>query len=797
MALKRNATPILVLVACALLVAFPVRASEPAQRPVYVVPDVGTYLYAISLWDKDIQFPIFIGEGRFLDIFLKGYPGAELKKLEPKRVGKISEALVYRALYAAWGPETLDDAPPKVGREELKARLETLGVVPRGIVVTDLDDAEFAGGLALAAGHREILAFYKSPAERSLQVEVARNSASEATEEKIRRDVLGLVKEWGYPYEGLGEDRAGGAGIDYITLALNVRHTYYRKRTAREGQDPGYAITDMIGRLTPSGLVEEASASGPKPGEPAVYAYCGQLIEAAPQMALFQAMSSLFAETDRALYFHRWAAIHGLEGVKGYQVLRTRVHTISRDQRSQPRATLEQWHRLTDGGHKFGFIHVAAVGGAYNWFDGKVDDVPEGRPCAVFFAQSGSAANPAVTDTLAGRWLLNGAYVYYGAATEPQAPAFNSAQSVAQALVAGATYGEAFQRKETLPEPFRKPWRLVYVGDPLARPHFTDDPDEPDWSRTWRRAVAVLRQADYRQAVMLMEGVFADAPAGRVDELWRDLLRAYELTLGIGTLDVPDPKRFFTPTFIDGWMLPADVAEYRPEIGWQARLHLRMVKDGDLSDLLASRLKIDKLPEDLKRRLRGEIGALEVAATFAKMWVVLGPLNWDGADENRMPQAFPSEIPGTASQTYPGPDGPVRWTPRLVEPETHLVELPGPKSEAAALYTAVTFVQVPGGGPHEAALKLAGSELATKPAPLVWVNREPVEAKDASAARSITLKGGTNEIVVRLAVRGKLPGPITFGMSLTEPNGKRSRAFEYVDLIKHLRARSPSGREGQ
>jgi len=702
MGLSHKAVIFLACLVCAVL-AFPgaSASSEPEARVVYIVPDLGTYLYAISLWDNEVRFPIFLGEGRFLDIFLKGYPGAELKRLEHKEVGTVKQKLVYRALYAAWGPETLDDAPSKVSRDDLKARLEALGVVPQGIVVTSLRDAEFAGGLALAAGHKQPLVFHRSRLKRSLELGASKNSAPELTKESLRKQFLKEVKEWGYPYEGLGE------GIDYITLALSVRHTY-RLQRANLPKDPawGYSMTDSIGRLTASGLVEVEKPGGPKKGEPAVYAYCGLLIEAAPQMALYQAMASLFAETPRALYYHMWGRIHGLEGVKGYQVLRTKVNTVNRDRREAPRVSLEQWNRLMGGGHGFGFIHVAATGTAYVWSGTHVEDIPEGRPCAVYFAQSGSAGNPALTDTIAGRWLLNGAYVYYGAASEPYAPSFNAAQTVAQTLVAGGTYGEAFQRKDTLPEPFRRPWRLVYVGDPLARPRFVEDPDEPEWSRTWRRAVAHLRQADYREAVTLMEPLVGEVPAGRADELWRDLLRAYELTIGIGTLDVPDPKRFFPPAFIDGWMLPADVAQYRPELGWRARLHLRLVKDGDVSDLLASRLKLEGLADALKARLEDEIEALEASAAFAKMWLVIGPLEW--TEPGRLPTEFPDEVPGKG-EPFPGLDGPVRWGSKLVDAETLLLGLDAPRSPADALYLGVTFVQVPASTACEARLKLVGS----------------------------------------------------------------------------------------
>jgi len=787
MGLRRQSIQFLLCFACTLVIAPAVcRAAEEQQRVVYVVPDLETYMYAISLWDKEIRFPVFIGEGAFLDLFLQGYPGAQIKKLDKKEVGQIGRTLVYRALYAAWGPETLDDAPQSVSEDDLKDRLKGLGIVPRGVVVTNVGDAEFAGGLALAAGHYQPIIFYTSELKRSPEDNVGANSARQEVKEHLRRAVLEGVQEWGYPHEGLGE------GIDYITLALNMRHTFCHPRPGTTVYETGYTMTDAIGRLTQSGLIED----GPKKGEPAVYAYCGLLIEAAPQMALYQAMASLFAETRRALYFDTYGDdIHGVEGVKGYQVLRTCVDTINRDQRGEPRSTMEQWHRLVDGGHPFGFVHMTAKGDGYSWSAGRVKDIPaSGAPCAVYFVQSGSAVNPSLITTIAGRWLLSGAYVYYGAATEPFLASFNTAQTVARTLAAGGTYGEAFQRKDTLPEQFRGPWKLVYVGDPMARPRFVEDPEEPEWSRTWRRAMAQLRKAQYRDAVLALEQVFPDVPSGRLDEFWDDLLRAYELTLGIGLLNLKDPAATFTPELIDGWVLPADVAKWWPEPGWVARLHLRLTKTEDLTDLLATRLKVEGLADGLKERLQREIQELDVAATHARMWLVLGPATW--SDPSKMPEGFPTDMMPNNDRTFTGPDGEVRWAPRLVNPDTYCLILAPPKASGAVLYLAATLVEVSGSQPTEASLRVSGTAAKASPAPQIWINREAVAVPAESAATAVTLKPGINEIVVRIAVQGSVGGPeavqepITFALRLTGPDGKRSRTFKYPDLIRHLRSRS-------
>ncbi|MBN1918258.1 MAG: hypothetical protein JW889_10135 [Verrucomicrobia bacterium] len=765
---------ILLCLVCTLMLAPALcRTAEAGERVVYVVPDVETFTYAISLWDKDIHFPIFIGEGHFLDIFLKGYPGAQVKKLGKRKVGRIDRSLIYRTLYAAWGPETLDDAPAKVEEDALKARLNGLGIVPRGVVVTNVTDAEFAGGLALAAGRHQPIVFHTSASKRSPEDKAFKHSAKEDVKEHLRIAILDGVKQWGYPYEGLGQ------GIDYITLALNMPHAYwFPERREKVTNVAGYSMTDAIGRLTRSGLIE----SGPGTGEPSVYAYCGLLIEAAPQMALYQAMAGLFAETPRALYFDRWVNIHGLEGEKGYQVLRTKVNTVNRHLRAKPTAEVSLWRRLTEGGHGFGFIHLQSVGSAYQWSSATVEDVPEGPPCVVFFAQSGSAGNPSLTDTLAGRWLLNGAYVYYGAVSEPYAPSFNAAQTVARTLVAGGTYAEAFQRKDTLPVQFRGPWKLIYIGDPLACPRFVEDPEEPEWSRAWRRAVAHLRQADYREAVLTLEQVFAQVPAARANEFWQDLLRAYELTLGIGLLNLEEPAAVFRPELIDGWMLSAELATRRPEPGWMARQHLRLTKAEDLSDLLASRLKVEGLSEGLKERLRVEIQALDAAATHARMWLVLGPVAW--VDPSNALEGFPFDLMPDREKTFEGLDGPVSWTPKLVDADSFCLALAPPRRHAAGLYLATAIVEVPGSKPTGVSLRLAGMAAKTTPAPQVWVNREAVALPvDGSAA--LTLRAGLNEIIVRIVLQETAREPVTFGLRLTDPDGKRSRTFKYFDLIGH------------
>src|SRR5271157_3305246 len=92
-------------------------------------------------------------------------------------------------------------------------------------------------------------------------------------------------------------------------------------------------------------------------------------------------------------------------------------------------------------------------------------DLPRGRPTAVSIIHSFSAADPFDPSTLAGRWLENGAYVYYGSMNEPYLHAFRCPKLVAELVAVEMPLSAALRQGEH--ELFGRPWRLVYLGDPL------------------------------------------------------------------------------------------------------------------------------------------------------------------------------------------------------------------------------------------------------------------------------------------------------------------------------------------
>ena len=78
-----------------------------------------------------------------------------------------------------------------------------------------------------------------------------------------------------------------------------------------------------------------------------------------------------------------------------------------------------------------------------------------------------SAADPTDPQTIAGRWLSQGAFAYFGAVNEPFLLAFRPPGLVAALLAADVPFVAALRQGEL--EPFGFPWRLVYLGDPLYR----------------------------------------------------------------------------------------------------------------------------------------------------------------------------------------------------------------------------------------------------------------------------------------------------------------------------------------
>jgi hypothetical protein len=80
---------------------------------------------------------------------------------------------------------------------------------------------------------------------------------------------------------------------------------------------------------------------------------------------------------------------------------------------------------------------------------------------------SHSAVDPTDPDTIAGRWLALGAFAFFGSVHEPFLDAFRPPGLVAELIAAGFPLVTALRQGPF--EPLGRPWRLVYLGDPLYR----------------------------------------------------------------------------------------------------------------------------------------------------------------------------------------------------------------------------------------------------------------------------------------------------------------------------------------
>jgi hypothetical protein len=137
--------------------------------------------------------------------------------------------------------------------------------------------------------------------------------------------------------------------------------------------------------------------------------------------------------------------------------------------RAGSQADLASWHRAVDPVNRFGLVLINSSGGPSQFAiaggPGRPADVPRGRPTAVAMIHSHSAANLSDPQTIAAHWLAQGAFVYYGAVNEPFLLAFRPPGLVAQLIALEMPLVAALREGEF--EPFGRPWRLIYLGDPL------------------------------------------------------------------------------------------------------------------------------------------------------------------------------------------------------------------------------------------------------------------------------------------------------------------------------------------
>ena len=420
-------------------------AGRTAPRPagiVVLVPDLSTFLHCVSLWDANCFFPVLFDEPKFARKFVQAYGPAQVFYAQPQLQVELTQALVHRTVLAALGPEDLSSAPA-APPAAIRERWSRTAGAPAGVVVSSLDAAQLPAAVALAAGRRQILLLADpklAPKGSTIKFE---------DKERLRGWLMASLREWGLSFEELGDS------IDFVTLAAEWPCRYQMRTGIFLGVR---ALDDALTRRD----------------DDRRFAFCGRIIGSQAQAA-YMAMCSLFLKPDRGLLFDTyggraasiWRGYGMAQAAKRLAPLMDLTHLTGKE------ASLAEWHRQTMPLCRFGLVCVNSSGGSRNWSvpggGGTTEDVPHTAPCMVHFTHSGSASAPQDPNSIAGRWLSNGAYLYFGALAEPYLSAFVPANEYAQRLSRGWPAGAAFRRLDG--ESFWTPWRLWLIGDPLAALH--------------------------------------------------------------------------------------------------------------------------------------------------------------------------------------------------------------------------------------------------------------------------------------------------------------------------------------
>jgi hypothetical protein len=749
--------------------------SARTEKVVYLVPDLPTFLYYISTWDGDKRFPVFMIRNRYFEKFVLAYKPDKILKTSSANLGRINESLLRGAVCASWSKETIVDLPRGVSREKFKELLGRRKAGPRGIVLTSVDAKQLPAALALAAAHRQLLDFLSLPS--SVRKMKLSETLTFEQKEQIREEVIQTIDRWGYSFSKLDDE------VDYITLGLDLPFGFM-------GTDPmtrtkqRLCLDDGINRMTPDGTIPSSGGETVK-GEDArgnCFAYVGRLIEPDEGMSLYQAMCSIFLDTSQALYFDRWPEKWGLRCQEGAWVMQSRIPvTLVKTGQS----SMARWRRLVGDLNPFGFLHVSSAGASTEWGDGKVSDIPESVPVIVFFAHSFSASDPYDDTTIAGRWLRNGSFIYFGSISEPYAQSFNTSRTAAAAAVDGEPLAKAFQAKELLPARFTFQWKQIYIGDPLHRIKFRPPESESETSRAFRQAIRMIRDRDIGPAIDALEAVLESAPSDTErQQIWDVLNKTFRLRFfSLRTRRTP-VESHFDPFFIDCWYNDTYHPNGDPTTAVVFDKRLNLFQTELLRLYQGLHRTIQEKPR-LQQFLSTEMERMKKDATFAKVFLCAGPFSdADGADPKN--PFLPDKILRLGS-TWQATAGNIRWKVAMVNTDDNYLDLAELYPENDSVIYVAYFPILAKDKPTPVRLHLSAAG-ASK----VWLNNQLVGSvsADSSPAKqaepvNFELQPGENLLFLQMSKKGS---GCRLSARLTDQTGAYLEEVSYADAVAKLSA---------
>lgn len=484
----------------------------PTSPDVVVVSSGAAYVQAIAGWTLRLRYPVLLDDGtpqarediaRFVRAFgareVLLWPGA------PADLGAVNQGIsplpedrlarqthIRRAMERAWGAE---------GDEALRAVWAATRFEPPGLVIAHTEDPAWTAALALAAGHGQPIAWLDELPDPPGPVGAMLGAPALA---RLASTIERALEASGFSWRDPGDQ------LEALTLCLNIPSRIQLTQGAM-------ALTDRLGRHD----------------DDQRYAWCGQVFGTESQAA-YRAMSALFLRPRQAWMFdgYKPGFAKPYELPDAADTLRAAGLEVRAS--TPPLSGLEHWRQRAAPVIRAGLVMVNSSGRSVEFNltpgTGTAGDVPLlDVPAAVYLIHSFSAQAPGDPSTIGGRWLAQGAHVYYGSMDEPFLGAFFPAGAVARRWSAGAPLGVAV-RQDTMPT-----WKLNYFGDPLLmlRPGAAPGADAPPPVPGARALSSEMKQA--LPARRLAEGVRALVLLGR-DE---DAARLAQAALG----DAPEGER--------------------------------------------------------------------------------------------------------------------------------------------------------------------------------------------------------------------------------------------------------------
>ena len=427
---------------------------------VVIVTDAASYIKAIEQWSPTSRFPVLIDDGSKRsrdDIarFVRGYAPSSVVRWEHKpTTGGASSApgaagfdassvsAIQQALARVWtagGQPAGDGAAEQLDASTLAAAWKRMDHRPPGIVVMHANDPAWAAALPLAAAWGQLLLTLDSKPGGNIDHSISIEEA-----DGVERTVSGFAASSGYAWEEMGD------AIESITLCLNIP-----ERIKKDNEF--VALSDRLGRKGAGLNMRER------------WAWTGHIFGTASESA-YRAMSSLFLPPRRAWLFDGYpdsSPWNLYDVTKAAEYLTTAGIKCEVD--DTPRQGAINWRQRAAGPVTADFIFVNTKGNN-DFFDlepgqCKPGDVPFlVRPAALHFVHSWSLLFPGKRESVGGRWLERGVFVYAGSVHEPFLQAFTPTPSVAGRLMSGAPFAPSI-RVEGQPV-----WKIAVLGDPLYTP---------------------------------------------------------------------------------------------------------------------------------------------------------------------------------------------------------------------------------------------------------------------------------------------------------------------------------------